>query len=94
VGEITAPDGGSTVHGNFVVHVTATDNIGILGVEFFEMEFPIGEMVTKPPYQMTIDPTFIQPDPGATPGPRDITVIVHDVAQNTDTLYLTVFYSP
>jgi hypothetical protein len=94
VGEITSPDGGSQVHGNFFVNVIATDNIGILGVEFFEMDFPIGKMVTKPPYRMLIDPTFIQPNPGTAPGPRDITVYVHDVAGNVDSLYLTVYYSP
>jgi len=95
VGVITEPAQYSTVTGNFWVYVTATDNIGVLGVDFWLGNFQHNqEMVTKTPYRFLVDPTYVKPIPGGSPGLREVTVLVHDVAGNIDTLYLDVNYQP
>lgn len=95
VATITEPAPYATVSGNFWVYVSATDNIGVLGVDFWLYTWQLNpQMVTKPPYRWLVDPTYVAPNPGGNPGLRDLTILVHDVAGNIDTLYLTVNYQP
>jgi hypothetical protein len=90
VGEITAPASGAVFQCPFQVAVTATDNIGVQGVDFFLDGFQVNsERVTARPYRQLVDPTF---GSGACEGLRDITVVVHDVADNADTVDLQVYY--
>jgi Big-like domain-containing protein len=96
VGEVVSPSAGATVNGNYWLAVNATDNIGVLGVEFLQEGFdpvPSG-MDTDPPYRVLIDPgrTYSVADFG--PGVREVLIIVRDVADNTDTLLLSVNYQP
>jgi hypothetical protein len=93
VGEITSPAPDAVVQCPFEMNVTATDNIGISGVEFFLEGFPLNaRKVTKRPYRLVIDPTYVLPFPGACEGPRNLSVVVHDVADNVDTVELQIYY--
>ena len=92
VGEIIAPDPGTTVYGPFWLRVTATDNIGIAGVNYLLMGFAIDKTIDAvPPYEFLVNPKAAD-GLSSVPGPRYITVFVHDVAGNIDTLDLTVNY--
>ncbi len=92
VGDITAPNPGVTVYGPFWLRVDATDNIGVAGVNYLLMGFPVDKKVdAAPPYEFLVNPAAAD-GLSSVPGPRFLTVFVHDVAGNVDTLELTVNY--
>ena len=93
MGTITSPVADVVVQCPFDLDVTATDDHGVPGAEFFLDGFPLNaQRVTKRPYRLVVDPTFVSPLPGACEGPRNLTAVVHDVADNTDTVDLQVNY--
>jgi hypothetical protein len=76
---ITAPLAGDTVSGSVLVRASATDNIAIAGVRFFDGVTQIGPEVTAAPFQTTWDTTL------AANGERSLTVVARDPAGNTST---------
>ena len=92
VGRLISPGQGATVYCPFWLEVEATDNIGVLGVNYLLQGFPIDKTVdVEPPYKFLVDPKAAD-GLSSVPGPRSITILVHDVADNIDTLELTVNY--
>ncbi|MDZ4107742.1 MAG: Ig-like domain-containing protein [Nitrosomonas sp.] len=77
---ISTPTGGSTVAGSSVtISASASDNFGVLGVEFsITGAYPLPE-VTTAPYTIIWDSTAV------TDGPRTITAVARDAAGNTTT---------
>ena len=76
---ITAPLAGDTVSGSVVIRASATDNLGVAGVRFFDGATQIGPEVTAVPFETTWDTTL------AANGERSLTVVARDPAGNTST---------
>jgi hypothetical protein len=76
---LTAPVGGATVAGSVVVSASATDNIGIASVRFFDGSTQIGPQVTGAPFQVTWNTT------GVPNGTHNLTAVARDPAGNTST---------
>ena len=56
---MTAPTAGSVVSGNVTVSATATDNVGVAGVQFLLDGASLGAEDTTAPYSMTWDTTSV-----------------------------------
>ncbi len=79
-GSISAPISGSTISGsNVTLSATATDNVGVAGVQFRVDGVNIGSEDTTLPYSTTWDSTT------TSNGPHTITAVVRDTAGNTGT---------
>lgn len=77
---MTAPAAGSTVSGSSVtVSATATDNVGVVGVQFKDGATDIGAEDTTAPYSVTWDST------GTADGTHSLTAVARDAAGNTAT---------
>jgi hypothetical protein len=72
---ITAPANGATVKGMVTVTASASDNIAVVGVQFFGDGMPLGEDITAP-YSISVDTTTTKD------GPHTITAIARDAAGN------------
>jgi hypothetical protein len=75
---LTSPDGG-LVSGAVTLAASATDNVGVAGVRFFDGPTPIAAEVTAPPFQMAWDTTL------ASNGIHNLTAVARDVAGNVTT---------
>src|SRR5262249_32998919 len=75
---LTAPAAGS-VSGNVLVSASASDNVGVAGVKFFDGVTQIGSEVTAPPYQVTWNTTSV------VNGPHSLTAVARDAAGNSAT---------
>ena len=74
---ITAPAGGSTLSGTVVVSASASDNVGVAGVQFMVDSVNLGSEVTSSPYSISWDTT------AAPNGAHSITARARDAAGNT-----------
>lgn len=59
VARVTSPTGGSVVSGNVMVTATATDNVGVVGVQFLIDGVDAGTEDTTEPYTTSIDTTAL-----------------------------------
>ncbi|MGH7957465.1 MAG: sugar-binding protein, partial [Opitutaceae bacterium] len=75
---ITAPTGG-TVNGSIAVSATASDNVGVVGVQFRLDGVNVGAEDTSSPYSVTWDTTT------ATEGSHTLTAVARDAADNFST---------
>jgi hypothetical protein len=75
---ISAPLGG-TVAGSVVIRASATDNVGVSGVAFFDGATPIGSEALAAPFQTTWSTTLVSD------GSHSLTAVARDVAGNTAT---------
>src|SRR5438067_6797578 len=86
---VTAPTAGTTVTGTSVtVSATATDNIGVIGVQFKVDGANLGAEVTSSPYSVTWNTTT------ASNGSHSLTAVARDAAGNATTsapVTVTVF---
>jgi hypothetical protein len=76
---ITSPASGSTVSGTITVSATASDNMGVAGVQFFVDGASLGAEDTTAPYAVTWDTT------AAANGAHTLTATARDAAGNTAT---------
>lgn len=77
---MTAPPDGSTASGTAVtVSATASDNIGVVGVQFQIDGTPLGAEDLTSPYSILWDSTATQD------GPHTLSAIARDAANNTET---------
>jgi Leucine-rich repeat (LRR) protein len=81
---ITSPINGSTVTGVITVLATATDNVGIVGVQFLVDGTTFGE-VTTAPYRVTIDTPL-------TSGTHTLSATARDAAGNRSTGTVTISF--
>jgi hypothetical protein len=76
---ITAPANGATVAGTITVSASATDNVGVVGVQFKLDGVNLGAEITKAPYTLAwITSTASQ-------GAHTLTAVARDAAGNTAT---------
>jgi len=83
---MTAPAAGS-VSGNVLVAASATDNVGVAGVKFFDGATQIGAEATAAPYQVTWNTSSVAN------GPHSLSAVARDAAGNTATAAVTVTVS-
>ncbi len=76
---ITAPTEGTTVVGSVLVTATASDNIGVVGVQMKLDGSNLGAELTVAPFSLTWDST------GAADGAHTLTAVARDAAGNTTT---------
>ena len=76
---MTAPLAGATVSGKVTVSASATDNMGVAGVQFKLDGVSLGVQVTTPPYAVIWDTTT------ATSGAHALSAVARDAAGNTGT---------
>ncbi len=76
---MTLPSSGATVSGSVSVSATASDDVGVAGVQFRLDGGNLGSEVTSPPYNVTWDTT------GVSNGAHTLTAIARDAAGNTTT---------
>jgi hypothetical protein len=76
---MTSPVGGSQVSNTISLAATASDNIGVAGVQFFVDGAAIGAEDTSAPYGVNWDTTAVAD------GPRNLTARARDAAGNTTT---------
>src|SRR2546422_903173 len=76
---ITAPTAGATVSGTLTVSANATDNVGVVGVQFKLDGANLGAEVTAAPYAISWNTTL------AANGSHALTVVARDAAANTAT---------
>ncbi len=76
---LTAPTAGATVSGTVTVAATATDNVGVVGVQFKLDGANVGAEVTAAAYAVSWDTTT------ALAGTHTLTAVVRDTAGNTAT---------
>ena len=74
---ITAPANGSTVFGNVTVSATATDAVGVVGVQFLLNGSPLGTEDTSAPYTITWNTASV-----ADGGPYTLSARARDAANN------------
>lgn len=75
----TAPINGATVSGSIVFSASASDNVGVVGVQFKLDGSSLGAEDTSAPYSVTWDTT------GAIDGTHTLTAVARDAAGNTTT---------
>lgn len=75
---ITAPTGGSTLKGTSTFTVTASDNVGVVGVQYKLDGTNIGSESTTSPFSLTWTPTVYS-------GTHTLTAVARDAAGNTKT---------
>jgi Bacterial Ig domain/Abnormal spindle-like microcephaly-assoc'd, ASPM-SPD-2-Hydin len=76
---ITAPTAGATVAGTVTVSASASDSVGVAGVQFRLDGTNLGAEVTSPPYSVSWDTTT------AANGTHTLTAVARDAAGNTAT---------
>ena len=76
---ITSPAGGATVTGTISVTASASDNVGVAGVQFLVDGAPIGTEDTSSPYAASWDTTT------AANGSHSLTAVARDAAGNRAT---------
>ena len=76
---ITAPITGAIVSGRIDVTATASDNVGVVGVQFLLDGTPLGAQDTTSPYSVSWDAST------ATPGARVLSARARDAANNIGT---------
>jgi hypothetical protein len=76
---ITSPSDGATVRGTMKVTASASDNVGVVGVQFFGDRTALGNEVTTAPYSILVD-TTTSPD-----GSHILTAVARDAADNRTT---------
>jgi hypothetical protein len=76
---ITSPSDGATVRGTVKITASASDNVGVVGVQFFGDRAALGDEVTTAPYSILVD-TTTSPD-----GSHAITAVARDAAGNRTT---------
>src|SRR5207253_1674688 len=76
---ITAPANGATVSGTVTVSATASDNVGVVGVQFKLDGANLGAEVTAAPYSVSWNTT------SASNGAHILTAVARDAAGNTAT---------
>src|SRR5262249_33297051 len=76
---ITAPANGATVSGTVTVSANASDNVGVVGVQFFGDGMALGPEDTSAPFAISVDST------GSSNGPHTLTAVARDAAGNTTT---------
>src|SRR5438093_1036004 len=76
---LTAPAAGSTVAGTMTVSASATDNVGVVGVQFKLDGVNLGVEVTSAPYAVSWATT------AASNGQHTLTAVARDAAVNTAT---------
>src|SRR5207245_4895822 len=74
---MTAPTSGATVTGTITVSATASDNVGVAGVQFQLDGGNLGAEDTTSPYSVTWDTTT------AAPGSHTLRAVARDAANNT-----------
>ena len=80
---ITAPAAG-TVSGLVTITASATDNIGVVAVAFFDGSVQIGDVLLAPPFQTTWDTSTVSS------GPHSLTAVARDAAGNSRTSAIVV----
>ncbi|MBZ5569958.1 MAG: putative Ig domain-containing protein, partial [Acidobacteriia bacterium] len=81
---LSSPSNGSTVSGNVTLSATASDNVGVVGVQFKVDGTNLGAEVTATPYSMSWNSTT------ASNGSHAISAVARDAAGNTNTASATV----
>ncbi len=76
---ITAPTAGATVAGTVTVSASASDSVGVVGVQFRLDGTNLGAEVASPPYSVSWDTTT------AANGTHTLTAVARDAAGNTAT---------
>ena len=76
---MTAPTNGATVSGNVTVSANASDNVGVVGVQFMLDGTALGAEDTTSPYSISWDSTT------ATNGSHTLTAVARDAAGNHTT---------
>ena len=76
---ISSPANGATVKGLVTVTANASDNVAVVGVQFFGDGTALGAEDTTAPYSISVDSTAY-PD-----GPHTLTAVARDAAGNTQT---------
>jgi hypothetical protein len=76
---LTAPLASATVSGKVTVSASATDNVGVAGVQFTLDGVSLGVQVATPPYAVTWDTTT------AASGVHTLSAVARDAAGNTGT---------
>ncbi|MBI4611886.1 MAG: S8 family serine peptidase [Candidatus Rokubacteria bacterium] len=76
---ITAPPDGSTVSGTVTVAASASDDVGVVGVQFLLDGAPLGAEDTTAPYAIPWDTTT------TTDGPHTLAAVARDAAGNRTT---------
>jgi hypothetical protein len=76
---ISSPSSGATVSGTITVSASASDNVGVAGVQFQLDGAPLGAEDTTNPYSVTWDTTT------AAPGTHTLRAIARDAANNSAT---------
>jgi hypothetical protein len=76
---LSAPAGGATLSGNATVSATASDNVGVVGVQFKLDGVNLGAEDTTSPYSITWDTTT------ASNGSHTLTAVARDAAGNSTT---------
>ena len=76
---LTTPSNGSTVSGIVTLTATATDNVGVVGVQFHLNGTNLGAADTTNPYSVSWDTT------GLAPGQYSLTATARDAAENATT---------
>src|SRR5256712_3642085 len=76
---MTAPAAGATVSGTVTVSATATDNVGVVGVQFKVDGANLGAEVTAAPYSLLWNTTLVAS------GSHSLTAVARDAAGNTAT---------
>src|SRR5206468_251678 len=72
---ITSPGNGQTVRGTVPLTASASDNVGVVGVQFFGDGVLLGEATTAP-YSILVDSTT------TSDGPHVVTAVARDAAGN------------
>jgi hypothetical protein len=81
---ITSPSDGDTIRGTVKITASASDNVGVMGVQFFGDGTALGDEVTTAPYSILVDSTT-SPD-----GPHTLTAKARDAAGNVSAPSATV----
>src|SRR5207245_4226868 len=76
---VTAPAAGATVGGTITVSASATDDVGVVGVQFKLDGVNLGSLITAPPYTLAWITTT------ASNGAHTLTAVARDAARNTAT---------
>jgi hypothetical protein len=76
---ITSPGNGQTVKGTVSVSASASDNVGVAGVQFFGDGTPLAPELTTAPYSISVDSTQ------SSDGSHTITAVARDAAGNQTT---------
>ncbi len=79
VASLTAPAPGATIRGTATLTATATDDVGVVGVQFLLDGSALGAEDTAAPYSASWDSTT------ATPGAHTLSVVARDAAGNVTT---------